>query len=153
MTGSRGPLSKEDQKHGRVLPASGRDGPVPELPDREWRPETLVWWEGVWRSPMATQFVESDRHELARLALLVDEFMRSPSPELGAEIRMQGALHARRIARVPALDVVESGGLDGLFVHCCAGCRDAGDQRKQHDARKDSLHVSSHGCGNGLDAV
>ena len=87
MTGSRGPLSKD----GRFLPPSGRDGPVPELPEREWRPETLVWWEGVWRSPMATQFVESDRHELARLALLVDEFMQSPSRELAAEIRMQGA--------------------------------------------------------------
>lgn len=37
---------------------------VPELPEREdgeeWHPRVLGWWEAVWRSPMAPEFLDAD---------------------------------------------------------------------------------------------
>lgn len=64
------------------LPSSGRKAPPPELPAtlpgtrRKWRAETLEWWEAVWRSPMAVEFLESDYHGLLRLAVLRDRDTR-----------------------------------------------------------------------------
>jgi len=57
-----------------VLPAEGRQEPVPELPDREigWLPSTREWWGRIWRSPMATQWIEADRNTLLRLAMMRD---------------------------------------------------------------------------------
>lgn len=64
--------------------------PAPPLPDiRSWRPETVEWWQDVWASPMAPEFLPSDTHGLVVLALLVDDFFHEPSPKLAAEIRLQ----------------------------------------------------------------
>lgn len=54
-----------------------------------WHPLTLLWWRDVWRSPMATEFLQADRHGLYRLAVLVDAFWRTEDPRLAAEIRLQ----------------------------------------------------------------
>ncbi|GIH70331.1 phage terminase small subunit [Sphaerimonospora thailandensis] len=62
---------------------------LPELPDRLWHPMTLAWWADVWRSPMAPEYDESDRHGLFLLAVLVDDFWVKPSKDLAAEIRLQ----------------------------------------------------------------
>lgn len=42
--------------------SSMADAAVPPLPEREggWRPEVLAWWESVWRSPMASQYLDAD---------------------------------------------------------------------------------------------
>ena len=65
---------------------------VPELPERsdgiEWRSETLDWWQDVWSSPMANEFVNADFHGLFRLAILVDEFMNEPSSKNHSEVRI-----------------------------------------------------------------
>lgn len=65
---------------------------VPELPERsdgiEWRSETEDWWQDVWSSPMANEFVDADFHGLFRLAILVDEFMNEPSSKNHAEVRI-----------------------------------------------------------------
>ncbi len=64
---------------------------APALPDgREWHPQTLAWWADVWRSPMASEFEQSDVHGLLILAVLVDEFWRKPHWTAAAEIRLQG---------------------------------------------------------------
>lgn len=39
---------------------------VPELPEREkkaerWHPMVLAWWKAIWQSPMASEFLESDK--------------------------------------------------------------------------------------------
>ena len=58
----------------KVLPAEGRQEPVPELPDRPngWLPSTREWWERIWKSPMATQWVEVEYWTLVRLARMID---------------------------------------------------------------------------------
>src|SRR5687768_1251286 len=35
---------------------------VPELPARVggWLPEVVAWWESVWRSPMASEYLDAD---------------------------------------------------------------------------------------------
>jgi hypothetical protein len=74
---------------------------APELPahpgledGQDWHSMTLVWWEDVWRSPMAPEFDDSDKHGLFALALLVNDFWMTSSARLraqiGAEIRLQG---------------------------------------------------------------
>ena len=60
---------------------------VPPMPE-EWHNMTKAWWEDVWRSPMADEFIEADKHGLYRLAVLVNEFWEHPSKDLHAEIRL-----------------------------------------------------------------
>ena len=66
---------------------------APKLPRRDdgkkWHPMTRAWWRDVWHSPMAAEYLESDKHALFRLAMLVDKFWHSPSKDLAAEIRLQ----------------------------------------------------------------
>lgn len=68
----KGPVPKppnQRQRRNRT-PGAGRlptassmaDAPIPPLPAREggWRPEVLEWWASVWRSPMASQYLDAD---------------------------------------------------------------------------------------------
>jgi len=72
------------------------DVQAPPLPAREvdWNELTVAWWEDIWASPMAPEFLSSDLHGLFLLADLVDLFW-SPSSSardrilLAAEIRQQ----------------------------------------------------------------
>jgi hypothetical protein len=58
----------------KVLPAEGRQAPVPELPARKggWRQSTRDWWERVWKSPMATERIDADFATVHRLAMMLD---------------------------------------------------------------------------------
>jgi hypothetical protein len=72
-----------------VAAPAGQD--IPDLPDdREWHPQTVLWWVDVWRSPMAAEFDSSDVHGLLILAVLVDGFWLKPHWTAAAEIRLQG---------------------------------------------------------------
>lgn len=64
---------------------------APSLPEREqgWRPEVISWWQDVWASPMASEYVHADIHGLILLADLMDRYWRKPSIGLAAEIRLQ----------------------------------------------------------------
>lgn len=67
---------------------------IPKLPgSRPWQPLTKEWWREVWQSPMAAQFLSSDKQGLYRLAALIDEFWNKPTRELAAEIRMEQAAY------------------------------------------------------------
>ena len=68
---------------------------IPELPpliekgeEVPWHPNTEDWWQEIWSSPMASEYVEADISGMLRLAILVDEFWRKPSSGLHAEIRI-----------------------------------------------------------------
>jgi hypothetical protein len=110
--GSRGPQPKNPKTrarrnvdpNARALPADGRVDsigrrlPVPllEPSDRLWHPMTSGWWRALWRSPQATQFLETDRYALYRLAVLIDHSHRRASEglstdDLEGEIRLQEA--------------------------------------------------------------
>lgn len=79
-----------------LYPRDASEVVIPTLPDlvdmdgnvTEWRPETLEWWDEVWCSPMAGEFVDSDVQGLYRLAILVENFWREPSAKNHAEIRI-----------------------------------------------------------------
>jgi hypothetical protein len=81
-----------------VLPAEGRQGPIPRLPTRKtsegetrpWHPRTRRWWRDVWRSPMATQYDALAVYDLLALAELMDQFWREPTARLAAEISRCG---------------------------------------------------------------
>ena len=65
---------------------------APKLPsDREWNELTNAWWKDIWKSPMATEWLESDKHGLFMLAILVDKYWADPDPKLLSEIRLQRA--------------------------------------------------------------
>ena len=67
---------------------------APGLPgSRKWQSMTRRWWQAVWRSPMAKEFLKVDLHGLYRLAVLVDEFWSKPSTKLAGEIRQQQAAY------------------------------------------------------------
>jgi len=76
-----------------LLPECGvEDRIIPTLPARgrrKWHALTLSWWEDVWASPMATEFLRADLHGLYILADLVDQYWRKPVAKLAAEIRQQ----------------------------------------------------------------
>ena len=55
----------------------------------EWHPSTVAWWDDVWVSPMATEYLQADVHGLYLLADLIDHYWRKPTPALAAEIRLQ----------------------------------------------------------------
>lgn len=69
---------------------------VPELPRRrnergqfvKWRPEVREWWDDVWTSPMAAEYVQADMHALLLIADLMDQYWRNPTTALATEIRL-----------------------------------------------------------------
>ena len=80
-------LSAETNRRRRVPP-------LPKLTTESgdelvWSPLTRAWWRDVWRSPMASEYLQADVHGLYRLAVLVDAFWKRPSEKLAGEIRLQ----------------------------------------------------------------
>lgn len=97
-----------------TLPIEGPARPAPPLPDRgcsicegsgdckgqtcpacegaglaQWHPMVQAWWKDLWSSPMANEYVESDKHGLFLLAVLHDQFWTTGEREIAGEIRLQ----------------------------------------------------------------
>lgn len=53
-----------------------------------WHPMTLDWWNDLWPSPMANEYLDSDIHGLYRLAVLMDNFWYDPNTKAHAEVRL-----------------------------------------------------------------
>lgn len=96
-----GPLPKDPSQRRRrnadavsttVLPATGPDGPTPELPGgHDYDSRTLVWYE-TWRnSPQAVTFLATDWQRLHMLAELVQQYWEEPRKDLLAEVRLNEA--------------------------------------------------------------
>lgn len=70
---------------------------IPDLPPHpyngDWQPETVDWWEDVWASPMASEFVAADVHGMFRLAMMVNDFWIEPTASRHAEIRIAQAAY------------------------------------------------------------
>jgi hypothetical protein len=49
----------------------------------------MAWWRDVWKSEVASNYLDVDKHGLFRLAVLVDRYWWGGSRELAAEIRLQ----------------------------------------------------------------
>jgi hypothetical protein len=97
----RGPAPKPahlrqrtNKKVGAATIKAPTDPKVPKLPDlsREWHPLTVSAWQTAWTSPMASQWLDTDRDALGRLAVLWDDYYKDPNANTLKEIRLQGAL-------------------------------------------------------------
>ncbi|SCL33046.1 hypothetical protein GA0070616_4621 [Micromonospora nigra] len=77
---------------------------------REFRPETVAWFDTWRRSPQAAVFIATDWLRLATLAPIVDAYWRRPSAAALSEIRMnEERLGATVVDRMRARMRVESG--------------------------------------------
>lgn len=74
----------KDQSSWRGLPSEGRKGRPPKCPP-EWEDTTKEWWKIIWRSPMATVWIESDIPALIRLGWLLEH--PKPTALIVGEIR------------------------------------------------------------------
>ncbi len=73
-----------------TLPSEGNTGPFPPLPEwRDWRPDTVEWYEEWCRSPMATEWLPVHFRRLHQVAVLYDAWLETPSLELTRELRLQ----------------------------------------------------------------
>ncbi len=77
-------------------PTAKRKGGNPRLPARgkgrgKWHPRVTAWWNDVWNSPMAAEYLRVHRHGLEALAELRQQFHTAEDPRkivgLHAEIR------------------------------------------------------------------
>lgn len=76
------------------------DATVPELPKmlldakEKWHPMVKQWWEAVWKSPMASEYLAADKEGLFMLARLQQDFWTADTQKerqiIAAEIRQQG---------------------------------------------------------------
>lgn len=61
---------------------------------RSWHPSVVRWWQRIWRSPMAAEYLEADEEDLYMLAELRQDFAEARSgaerSRLATEIRLQG---------------------------------------------------------------
>lgn len=65
---------------------------APSLPkDIQWHSATKIWWRHIWRSPMASQWLESDIDGLILLARFRNKLWGSLDERLAAEVRQQEA--------------------------------------------------------------
>lgn len=74
--------------------AENAEREAPELPSALFpggQPldRTRDWWEIIWRSPMASRWLESDIEGLYLIAVLRNEFFTRPTPTVAGEIRQQ----------------------------------------------------------------
>ncbi len=56
----------------------------------KWHLQVIAWWESVWRSPMAAEYIEVDKHGLFMVAVLKQDFETASAKDrarYAAEIR------------------------------------------------------------------
>lgn len=79
----------------QLLPASGRPGDVPLLPEwRTWDPKTIEWWADLWRKPQAVMWAQ-DGSSLWTYACLYDDLIagRAEAAKVSAEMRQHEDRH------------------------------------------------------------
>ena len=99
----RGPAPKNPKLRQRknrsasaaLISADGAPMDPPKLPNamrgHAWHARTRAWWNRLWKSPMASQWLASDVDGLFRLAILVDDYWKVESgarTAISKEIRM-----------------------------------------------------------------
>jgi hypothetical protein len=73
------------------LPKEGYQGPIPSVAGLGLNKESRRWWRKIWRSPMATQWVEGDIPALQELAVLRERLMDGKI-SIAAEVRLRSDL-------------------------------------------------------------
>ena len=74
----------------RAALSADHDVQARPLPDGiEWHPLTVKWWESLWESPMAPEYIDMDLHGLYRVAMLYNDFWMADSHKERAEIQVR----------------------------------------------------------------
>ena len=89
---------KKAAKGASAKEAAAAGGEVPALPElggkSKWHAMVIRWWESVWRSPMAAEYLEADKDGLFVLARLHQDFWTAKNKkerqQAAAEMRQQG---------------------------------------------------------------
>lgn len=85
-----------------TLSSARRSGAIKKLPDiREWSPLTLAWWTDLWRSPMSSEYHDSDRHQIVVLAMLMDDFFTADSRTMRTTISAEIRQHRTAFGMTP----------------------------------------------------
>lgn len=101
-------LSKRGAKTGLIDTLVAATSRVPEMPKHpprydgegyaipaDWHPQTEAWWHDVWTSPMASEWDDSDLHNVFVVALLYDDIWTATTPrerkDALSEYRLQRA--------------------------------------------------------------
>jgi hypothetical protein len=71
-----------------ILQVRGGALDKPMLPDGDWHPMAVDWWEDVWASPMSAEFLQGDVPALYRLVSLVDVWWNEHKLDVAKEIRL-----------------------------------------------------------------
>ncbi len=71
-----------------LLPEGGRKGPVPSCAGYGFSKATQAWWRSIWRSPMATQWVDGDIPYLAELGILRERLLDGKI-SVASEVRLR----------------------------------------------------------------
>ena len=81
---------RRNVKQETELPAEGNVAPFPPLPAwREWRPDTIRWYEEWCRSPMATEWADVHFTRFHQIAVIYDMWLTSGDVKLVQELRLQ----------------------------------------------------------------
>ncbi|SDH19755.1 hypothetical protein SAMN05421505_112139 [Sinosporangium album] len=72
------------------VPDKPFDGPTPDLPEGDWHPQTLRWWETWATSPQAHMFTSTDWAFLSETAYLADAYYRG-NLTVASELRLRVA--------------------------------------------------------------
>lgn len=89
-----GPLPKPNARRRNAptipttdLPAGGRKGPVPAVPDGyDLGERGSAWWEWAWRTPQAAAWSAGDLYVIARRAALEDAMGALREADLGVDL-------------------------------------------------------------------
>lgn len=92
-----GPAPKDPSVRARRNKSSTRstlsadhDIETPPLPEGfPWHSLTLAWWEDIWQSPMAPEYIEADINGLYRVAMLYNDFWLAETHKERAEIQVR----------------------------------------------------------------
>ncbi len=74
----------------RTTLAPDHDVIAPELPDIiDWHPLTRQWWDDLWLSPMAPEYMRMDFHGMFRVAMLMNDFWTAETAKQRADIQVR----------------------------------------------------------------
>lgn len=82
--------ARRNKSSTRAVLASDPDIEAPPLPEGiGWHSLTVRWWESLWESEMAPQYIDMDVHGLYRVAMLYNDYWLAESPKERAEIQVR----------------------------------------------------------------
>lgn len=74
----------------RAVLSADHDVEMPPLPDGvDWHRLTVQWWDDIWSSEMAPEYVNSDINGLYRVAMLYNDFWMASTHKERAEIQVR----------------------------------------------------------------